>query len=75
MVLGWAGLSLAVLDPSVLDEKVGTGPIVTHLGPACAQTTLRLPELWSRACDRQSCYVRVMAGRCNKNNKRNTFTT
>ena len=44
MVLGWAGLPLAVLGPSVLDEEVGTGPIVTHLGPACAQTMPCLPK-------------------------------
>ena len=40
----WAGLLLAVLGPSVLDKKVGTGPIVTHHGPTCAQTTPRLPK-------------------------------
>ena len=63
-----------MLGLSVMDERVGTDPIVTHLGPAYAQTTPHLPALWSRARDRRNCYVRVMAGRCNKNNKGNTFT-
>ena len=40
----WAGLPPTVLSPSVLDEGVGTGPIVTHLGLTCAQTTPRLPK-------------------------------
>ena len=34
----WAGLPPVVLDPNVLDKRVGTDPIVTHLGLACAQT-------------------------------------
>ena len=38
----WAGLPPAVLDPSVLDERVGINLIVTHLDLACAQTTPRL---------------------------------
>ena len=72
----WAGLPPAVLDPSVLDERVGINLIVTHLDLACAQTTPRLPKKpWSRAHDRRSCYGRVMASQCNKNNKRNTFAT
>ena len=40
----WAGLPLAVFGPNVLSEGVGTGPIVTHFGPACAQTMPRSPE-------------------------------
>ena len=40
----WVGLPLAVLGPSFLDKGVGTGSIVTHLGPVCAQTTPRLPD-------------------------------
>ena len=32
------------LGPSFLDKGVGTGPTRTHLGPACAQTTPRLPS-------------------------------
>ena len=34
----------AVLSLSFLDKGVGTGSIVTHLGPVCAQTTPRLPD-------------------------------
>ena len=34
----------AVLDLSNLDKGVGTDPIVTHLGPVCAQTTPHLPD-------------------------------
>ena len=40
----WARLPPTVLSPSILDEGVVTGPIVTHLGSACAQTTPRLPK-------------------------------
>ena len=40
----WAGLPPAVLDPSVLDERVGIDLIVTHLDLACAQTTPHLPK-------------------------------
>ena len=32
-----------ILGPSFLDKGVGTGPTETHLSPACAQTTPRLP--------------------------------
>ena len=32
------------MGPSVLDEGVGTSPIVTYLGPAYAQTTPRFPK-------------------------------
>ena len=32
-----------VLGLSFLNKGVGTGPIETHLGPACAQITPRLP--------------------------------
>ena len=37
------GLLPTALGPSFLDKGVGTGPTGTHLGPACAQTTPRLP--------------------------------
>ena len=37
------GLLSITLGPSFLDKGVGTGPTETHLGPACAQTTPRLP--------------------------------
>ena len=30
------------MGPNVLDKGVGIDPIVTHLGPTCAQTTPRL---------------------------------
>ena len=33
-----------VLSLSFLDKGVGTGSIVTHLGPICAQTTPCLPD-------------------------------
>ena len=42
--LKWAGLSPAVLDPSILSKGVETGPTATQLGPIDAQTMLRLPE-------------------------------
>ena len=41
--LKWAGLSPAVLDPSILSKGVETGPIATQLGPVCAQAMPRLP--------------------------------
>ena len=37
------GLLLTTLGPSFLDKGVGTGPTGTNLGPACVQTTPRLP--------------------------------
>ena len=37
------GLLPTALGPSFLDKGIGTGPTGTHLGPACAQTTPRLP--------------------------------
>ena len=37
------GLLPTTLGPSFLDEGVRTGPTGTHLGPACEQTTPRLP--------------------------------
>ena len=37
------GLLSTTLSPSFLDKGVGTGPTGTHLGPACVQTTPRLP--------------------------------
>ena len=37
------GLLPTTLGPSFLDKGVGTGPNETHLGPACVQTTPRLP--------------------------------
>ena len=50
-----------MLGASVLDKRVGTSPIATHLGSTCAQIMPRLLKLWSHARDRQSCYRRVMA--------------
>ena len=41
----WARLPPTLLGLSVLDKRVGTGPIVTHLGPACTQTMPCLPKL------------------------------
>ena len=37
-------MSPVVFGLNVLSKGVGTGPIVTHFGPACAQTMLRSPE-------------------------------
>ena len=37
------GLLPAASGPSFLDKGVGTGPAVTQVGPACAQTRLGLP--------------------------------
>ena len=68
----WAGLPSAVLGPSVLDKGVGTNPIVTHLGPACAQIMPRLPKFWSHTHGRGSYYGRVRASICN-NDKRKHF--
>ena len=34
----WAGLPPTVFGPNVLNKRVGTDSIVTHFGPACAQT-------------------------------------
>ena len=34
-LLCWTGLLSAVLGPSILDEGVVTGPIVTHLDLVC----------------------------------------
>ena len=41
-MLGWA--ASCGIGPNVLSKGVGTGPIVTHFGPACAQTIPRSPE-------------------------------
>ena len=49
LLLYWAGLLPAILDPSVLSKGVETGPTETQLGPACAQIIPRLPG----ACLRQ----------------------
>ena len=38
------GCLLQHWDPSVLSKRVRTGPITTHLGPACAQTMLFFAE-------------------------------
>ena len=38
-----AGLLPTALGPSFLDKGVETDPTGTHLDPACAQTTPRLP--------------------------------
>ena len=37
------GLLPTTLGSRFLDKGVGIGPTGTHLGPACAQTTPRLP--------------------------------
>ena len=66
----WVRLPPTVLGLSVLDKRVGSGPIVTHLGPACAQIMSCLPKLWSHAHGRQSCCRRVMASRHNNNNRK-----
>ena len=47
--------------PGVLDKRVRTGPISTHLGPICVQTMLCLLKLWSHANGKQSCYRKVVA--------------
>ena len=36
---------LLYCGPNILDRRVGTGPIVTHLEPVCAKTMPRLPKL------------------------------
>ena len=38
------GLFPTALGPSFLNKGVGTGLTETHLSPACAQTTPRLPS-------------------------------
>ena len=46
VVLGYAsgvGLLPAALGPSFLDKGVGTSPVATQVGPACAQTRPGLP--------------------------------
>ena len=55
-----AGLSPAVLGPSIQSIEVETGPTATQFGPACAQTMPRLPrarlrqaKLFQMDCDRQ----------------------
>ena len=50
--LKWAGLPLAVLDPSILSKGVETGPTATQFGPACAQTMSRLPGARLRRAER-----------------------
>ena len=65
----WARLPPTVLGLSVLDKRVGTGPIVTHLDLTCAQTMPRSPKLWLHAQGGRSCYEKVMTSRYN-NNKR-----
>ena len=51
--------------PKVLRRKVKTGPIVTHLKPACTQTKAPLLKLWSHAHGRWNCYKRVIVGKYN----------
>ena len=41
-MLGWP--ASCGIGPNVLSKGVGTGPIVTHFGPAYAQTIPRSPE-------------------------------
>ena len=63
-VVGYAssgGLLPATLDPSFLDKGVGTSPVATQFGPACAQTMPGLPgmclrqaELYQTSCGRQT---------------------
>ena len=65
-LLCWAGLLFAVLGPSILDEGVVTGPIVTTSIRFVHKLCLFVKKPWSRAHDRQSYYGRVMASRCNK---------
>ena len=43
LLLYWADLPPAVIDPSVLSKEVETGPTRTQLGLACAQIIPRLP--------------------------------
>ena len=50
--LKWAGLSPAVLGPSILSKGVDTGPIATQFGSACAQTMSRLPGARLRRAER-----------------------
>ena len=40
--LKWAGLSPAILGPSILSKGVESGPTATQFGSACAQTMPRL---------------------------------
>ena len=44
----WVGLPPVVFDPNILSKRVGTGPIVTHFDPACAQTMPCSPEFSHR---------------------------
>ena len=41
-MLGWP--ASCGIGPNVLSKGVGTGPIVTHFGPVCAQTMPCLPK-------------------------------
>ena len=43
LLLYWAGLPPAVLDPSVLSKGVEIDPTRTLIGLTCAQTMPRLP--------------------------------
>ena len=43
LLLYWADLPFAVLNPSVLSKGVETSPTGTQLGPACVQIIPRLP--------------------------------
>ena len=71
-MLGWAAFCCTD-GLNILDKRVGTGPTVTYYGPASAQAMPRLPKLWSYAHGKWSYYGRVMASRCNNNNKRKYF--
>ena len=71
VMLGWV-TSYCTGGPNILDKRVGTGPTVIYFGPACAQTMLCLPNLWSHAHGKRSCNGRVMVSRC-INNKRKYF--
>ena len=51
---------------SVLGRRVRTGPIATHLGPACAQTMpIFLLKFWSHAHGKCSYYNKVTTDRYN----------
>ena len=55
LLLYWAGLSPAVLGPSILSKGVETGSTGTQIGPACAQTMSCLPGACLRQAKRGVC--------------------
>ena len=50
--VGWVGLPLAVLGPSILSKGVEIGPTATQFSPACTQTMSRLPGACLRRANR-----------------------